>query len=437
MGGRLECTPGPASAEEVIRRREARAVPDVLLGSNYWPRRSARYRWQRFDRGEVREDMARLAGLGLHAVRFFLLWEDFQPARDRLDATMLQRLEAVMGAIADAKLRAMPTLFTGHMSGVNWLPEWTLDAHTPHGRFRTLSRGRELPFGIGDFYTGALLDAQLLFARGVGERLRDHPALWTWDLGNEFSNLRHAASPQDAANWSAVLTDALVQTSNAPVSAGTHGEDLTRDTGIRLSSLAKPHPFANMHGYSVYSAFARNRLDADVVPFLGDVAHAFARKPVLFSEFGNPTCPQGMISPYERVPLPDEPPVDPSSIPANAATFACLSETEMCAYAYAALDGLQRRGGLGGFWWCYADYAEEVAGLPPFDRAPHELSFGIVRADGSEKPIAQTLQRFAAEKRQTLAPAQTPIVSEAAWYAGLPLCVQEAYERYTQTTPSP
>ena len=42
------------------------------LGVNYWPRRSAMAMWRRFDAGEIREDFARIAGLGLDAVRFFL-----------------------------------------------------------------------------------------------------------------------------------------------------------------------------------------------------------------------------------------------------------------------------------------------------------------------------------------------------------------------------
>ena len=63
------------------------------------------------------------------------------------------------------------------MSGVNWLPAWSLDRATPHGRFRTIAGDAESPYGIGDMYTGPLLDAQLRFARAVGERLRAHPAV--------------------------------------------------------------------------------------------------------------------------------------------------------------------------------------------------------------------------------------------------------------------
>ena len=52
-----------------------------LLGINYWPRRSAMYMWERFDLGEIREDAARIAELGLDVVRFFLSWDSFQPSR--------------------------------------------------------------------------------------------------------------------------------------------------------------------------------------------------------------------------------------------------------------------------------------------------------------------------------------------------------------------
>ena len=46
-------------------------MPRFLLGVNYWPRRSAMYMWERFDAGELAEDLARVKALGLDVVRFF------------------------------------------------------------------------------------------------------------------------------------------------------------------------------------------------------------------------------------------------------------------------------------------------------------------------------------------------------------------------------
>ena len=385
------------------------AMPRFLLGINYWPRRSAMYMWERFDLGEMREDFARMKGLGLDVVRFFLMWEAFAPEADTIDAVALRHFEDVMDAIAVAGLRAMPTLFGGHMSGVNWLPHWVLDHTTTSGRFRTITRGHVSAFGCDDFYTDSfLLRAQTSLAYAIGERVRNHPALYLWDLGNEFSNLREPKTPCEAASWSALLTETLHEASGASATGGMHGEDLERDRHIRPSSIAKPWPIATMHGYSVYGAFARDRLDTNVVPFLYQVQASCSGKRVLFSEMGNPQCP------------PDA---------QTAGGFACLNEDEMTEYGNGAIDRLHARGALGAFWWCWADYDLALRDLPPFDLAPHELRFGIVRADGSEKPVAQMLARVAKEARQ-VKDEPPPIVEEDAYFASLPRGIFDRYDEY-------
>jgi endo-1,4-beta-mannosidase len=383
-----------------------------LLGINYWPRTSAMAMWSRFDMTEIEEDFGRIAALGLDVVRFFLTWSTFQPEPGVVDRGALDKFVRVLDCAQRHGLRAMPTLFCGHMSGVNWLPEWSLDRATPSGRFRTIvADGRELPYGCGDLYGGELLAAQRLFARAAGSRARGHAALLVWDLGNEFSNLCEPRSPEDAAAWSAALTGDLLETSLAGSTGGLHGEDLERDRHIRPSSIAAPWSFATMHGYSVYSAFARGRTDVEVVPFLCEIAAACTRAPVLFSEFGNPTCP--------------------SSVSSAAGDFACLSEDEMADYARGVLERLHARGALGAFWWCWADYARELADKPPFDRAAHELTFGLIRADGTEKPVARVLADFAREGRQVVA-RPAPLVDEAEYYAGLPDSLVRAYAAYVR-----
>jgi endo-1,4-beta-mannosidase len=383
-----------------------------LLGVNYWPRRSAMYMWQRFDLGEIAEDMARIKALGLDVVRFFLMWEAFQPDANAMNGETLRQFDAMMGQIAEAGLHAMPTLFCGHMSGVNWLPAWTLDPSSPSQRFRTIARDRVSEYGIGDFYADPeLLRAQVYFARRVGERLRDHPALFLWDIGNEFSNLREPAAPRDAADWSARLCDELLESSGVGATGGMHGEDLEQDRRIRPSSIAQRWTIATMHGYSVYCSFARHRLDDNVVPFLMQLQQSFSGKPVLLSELGNPECAPGSTS---------------------AGGFACLREDEMASYAYGAIDRLHARGALGALWWCWADYEHALAKLPPFDLAPHELRFGIVRSDGSFKPVAQTLAQLAREGRSVTEP-RPPIAGEAEHYAGLPGSIAREFLEYCET----
>jgi endo-1,4-beta-mannosidase len=371
------------------------------------------YMWQRLDLGEIAEDMARIKALGLNVVRFFLMWEAFQPEPNAMNGETLRQFDAVMERITEAGLHAMPTLFCGHMSGVNWLPAWTLDPNAISQRFRTIARERISEYGIGDFYADPeLLRAQVYFARRVGERLRDHPALFLWDIGNEFSNLREPATPRDAADWSARLCDALLESSGVGATGGMHGEDLEQDRRIRPSSIAQRWTIATMHGYSVYCSFARDRVDVNVVPFLMQLQQSFSRKPVLLSELGNPECEPGSTS---------------------AGDFACLGEDEMTFYAYGAIDRLHARGALGALWWCWADYDHTLATLPPFDLAPHELRFGIVRSDGAFKPIAHTLAQLAREGRSVTEPQPAPNAGEAEHYAGLPGSIAREFLEYCET----
>lgn len=391
------------------------------------------YMWRRFDIGEIREDAARMKALHMRVVRFFLEWEAFQPEADRIDSNALDHLAQMMDAFGNAGLETMPTLFTGHMSGCNYLPAWSLDRNVPHGRFRTMTHAGESPYGIGDFYADdRLLAAQERFCTEVSRAVGTHPSLYAWDLGNEFSNLAIPKRPQDGATWSARLTQALQGASSAPVTGGNHGEDVEQDRNIRLSSMSQPWGLQTMHGYSVYSTFSRGRLDTDVVPFYLRLAQAFSGKDVLFSEFGNPTCPPGTVSPYDREPLPGEPSVDRAHVPQNSAPYACLTEDEMARYGDDVIHKLHASGAIGALWWCWADYAEALYSEPPFDKAIHERHFGIIRKDGSVKPIAQVLADWGKRGAQTL-PAPAAIDDEAAFYAALPKRLHEDYERYTST----
>jgi len=72
-----------------------------------------------------------------------------------------------------------------------------------------------------------------------------------------------------------------------------------------------------------------------------------------------------------------------------------------------------------------------LAKLPPFDKAPHELRFGIVRSDGSYKPVAQMLADFAARGHVVTSP-PPPIAREGEHYAGLPQSIEREYREYCE-----
>jgi endo-1,4-beta-mannosidase len=355
------------------------------------------YWWDHLRFSEIDRDMGRIADLGLQEARVFLLWEAFQPLPDRVSEAALVSLELVLRAAERHHVGLVLSLFCGHMSGVNWLPGWAVDRRAS-SNIRTISGGRVVPGGAGDIYTDpVLLQAQLLLAQRLASTFAGHKALARWDLGNEFSNLRWPARPEEIARWSSLLTEAL-RPARVDVSGGLHAADLEEDRGIRISSIAAPWGEVVMHGYPLYSDWAMGPDDPDWVPFLSAIAARFADKRVDVQEFG----------------LPDHE----------------LGEDRVARYANAVLQRLWRLGAVGASWWCFSDYPVDLRRLPPFDLAPHELHFGIFRADGTPKPVADVWRRFGQRAALEMSPFDGP--DELTWYAGLPLTLEQAYRQWRE-----
>ena len=126
------------------------------VGVNYWPRRKAMYWWKDFDRGEVADEFDVIAGLGMSLVRIFLLWEDFQPAPDRVSAPALADLETVCDVAAERGLE-LPEISVAVRTGdtpqrerqrmLRNPPDVLIT--TPESLFLLLtSRGREMLAGV-------------------------------------------------------------------------------------------------------------------------------------------------------------------------------------------------------------------------------------------------------------------------------------------------
>jgi endo-1,4-beta-mannosidase len=343
--------------------------------------------WSRFDRAEVATDFARIAACGLDSVRVFLTWEDFQPAPDRVDREMLERLIVVADLAGELELALIPTLFTGHMSGVNWIPAWALGGSDGDPRFRVVSGGRVVQTGLRNWYTDpAVGAAQTLFAAEAGAALAGHDAVWAWDLGNENSNCVIPPTRASARTWLARLTSAIRGADEtALVTVGLHMEDLEEDRKLGPREASDVCDLLSMHGYPIYARWADGSTDDELLPFLARMTRWLGEgRDVLFSEFGLPTyrrggrdeqraCGQG------RSPL--------------------VEEDAAAAYTARALEGLRRAGCLGAMLWCYSDYDSALWESPPLDLAPHERTFGLWRVDGSPKPSVAAIEAFVGAER--------------------------------------
>ena len=349
------------------------------LGVNYWPARTAMGWWPRFDTGEVGRDFRLIGEAGMDSVRLFLRWEDFQPAAGSVDHDMLRRLVVVADTAARAGVGIMPTLFTGHMSGVNWLPAWALGPGTRDQRFRTVTAGKVVE-GTAPrnwFTDPEVAAAQALMATEVASALAGHPALLAWDLGNENSNVVRAPSLGSAQRWLATMTSAIRRAdAAAPITIGLHMEDLEEDRHLGPREAAEACDFLTMHGYPIYARWARGATDELLVPFLARITRWLGSgKDVWFTEFGLPTAADDNA--------------DPMLVGENAAAR----------YTGAVLDGLREAGCIGAMLWCFADYDAALWSQPPLDEAAHERSFGLWRANGSPKPVAAEITAHAGQPR--------------------------------------
>jgi endo-1,4-beta-mannosidase len=373
------------------------------LGVNYWPRRKAMYWWSNFDAGEVREEFSIIREVGLSVVRLFLLWDDFQPTPDTVSVDCLRHLTTVCDIAAELGLKLDMTFFTGHMSGPNWSPGWLLDRSLPARteRIRQVVSGGQI---VGSGYRNAFhdpvaLDAERLLLRTVVGVLKDHPAIWMWNLGNEPDLFSVPHDPASGQNWVREMTQLIKSIDPVrPVTCGLHVASLIEDINLRIHEVFAETDVAVMHSYPMYAeGWSMHALDPDFVPFTCALTTALCGKPTLMEEFGGCTTPEGGPSEtWEWVSY------------GEARTQFMASEQALAEYLAAVLPRLVEVGSTGAMVWCYADYTPELWEKPPCLESRHERFFGLVRPDGTLKPHAQVLKDFAATK-PTVQPARRTV----------------------------
>lgn len=362
---------------------EETPAPRFRIGVNYWPAASAMGWWSHFDPAEVKTDFERTAASGFDSVRLFLTWEDFQPTASRVDAEMVRRLVETMDLARAAGLDVMPTLFTGHMSGVNWIPPWALGGDAGDPRFRVVSAGQVSSQPLGNWFTDeSILRAQVTLAGELAGALAGHPALWAWDLGNENSNCVVPPDRAHARAWLQRLTGALRGAdAGARITIGLHMEDLEQDRKLGPREAADHCDFLTMHGYPGYASFTEGPTDERLLPFLMRITRWLGGgAEVLFSELGVPSYRAGTHT-GERA--------------RAGSRIALVAEADAARYLERSFEALRAAGSTGAMVWCHSDYAPPLWSKPPFDLAHHERSFGVFRADGSPKPAAESVQAYA------------------------------------------
>lgn len=375
-----------------------------LTGVNYWPRRKAMYWWSDFDGVEVADEFDLISELGMDVVRIFLLWDDFQPDPDSVPAERLEDLVTVCDVAAERGLGLDITFFTGHMSGPSWVPRWLLEgssARQPSPHVRQVVSGGRIVDGTyrNMFHDPEALQAERLLLSTVVGRLKDHDGVWMWNLGNEPDLFAYPDSAAAGTVWAEEMTGLIRDIDDVrPVTTGLHAASLLTDNGLRVDRVFATAETAVMHGYPMYIPWARDPLDPDFVPYLCALTSALSGKPCLAEEWGGCTSPDGGPSVTWEW----------NSYGQDRTQY-MAGEEEFAEYVAATLPRLVDVGATGAFLWCFADYDPALWDRPPCDAdgARHERHFGLVRPDGSLKPHADRLKRFASTHPVVMEPTRT------------------------------
>ncbi len=329
------------------------------------------YMWRELDLARVRDEMQHIADIGFDVVRVFALTQDFLPAPFTVAADMVARLVDVAQCAKDAGLKVVPTLIVINMSGRMWWPDWMLDA---------LGRPADL------FSDPTILRSQTLLVETCARALSGDAAIRAFDLANEIDDAQRPKTRDAGWLWASLLADTIRRVApGASIQIGAHLPSLTTSNNMRVDDLAAVADEDVMHAYPLFCDVARSFLDPELVPFSCALTAGLAGtgRPTLMQEFGLCTAPPGVAGHT----ITDD-------FLGRPRSQYLASEEEGADYYDAVLNRLVQTGAAGAYAWCYGDYDPRLFDMPPFATAVRERTFGLVRADGREKPAADVFRRL-------------------------------------------
>ena len=289
--------PGATDVVTTIGGRTVDSLPrgrQLLAGSHrdavvdrFRPRRGGcRFRPDLVGRIRLGQDLPDLGGLPADARR-----SEYQ---------MLDRLVVVADLAKEAGLDIMPTFFTGHMSGVNWIPGW---AYVPPWsrarRFRSCRRAR---FRNENLAAGSPTPGSWPRRRPGRRTVAAMPWPGTRPVGvglrKRELELVHPARSAAGVAVARVDGEGIRQADPRHRSRSGSTWKTSNRTATRSRRSGDVCDFLTMHGYPIYAPWASGPTDEHLLGFLTEVTRWLGGgADVLFSEFGLPDLAQGHSAP--------------------------------------------------------------------------------------------------------------------------------------------
>jgi hypothetical protein len=310
------------------------------VGFNYWPSASGVHCWKNFNPDEWKEDFQEIAQRGYNAIRFFLLWPDFQPEENRVDEQQLKNLREVVTIAARYGLWVIPTIFQGWMSGTNFDPAWRGNRNHVMDASLRVSMER-----LTREVCGAIADADNLLAL---------------DFANEIDAICHHVTGEGVRTWTRTLRAVVAEEiPGLLVTNGTAVNPVRADSAWCFGD--QDIDFHCMHGYPMFwnplpvGSLATVRASTVFAAMTG---FAGGYGPVMREEYGTAIGGDGeLIGSFVRT-----------------STYA----------SYLA-------GANGFLYWCWRDFTSRNH---PYQKDPFESSMGYVDINLKSKQWSAGLDEF-------------------------------------------
>ena len=207
--------------------------PVFLNGVNYVPPVNWHTSYEDWNPKDLEADLAAMKKIGVKCARMFPLWPILQPEPGRVDPVRLERVVQFLDMAQKAGIFVQPAPITGWMSGFTLLPKWA----------------------DGNVFTDSkIIKSQKLLVRTLAERLRNHPALCSYDFGNEINVLagvmRLDVTPEAIDRWMGEIYGSFK--SGDPNTPVTNGIGTGYDPNFNIRSIAKSADFMSPHSYPYF-----------------------------------------------------------------------------------------------------------------------------------------------------------------------------------------
>ena len=343
-----------------------------IVGCNWWASHAGTAMWRDWRPEVIESDFARLAANGVQMVRMFPLWPDFQPLTQHrschgtpqeirhgdqpladasgVDPLMLERLAWTCQAAHRHGLQLSIGLVTGWMSGRMHMPEAI--AHLD-----PITDPRSLIW-------------QVRLVRAIVGRLVAEPAVTAWGLGNECNCMGRASSPEAAATWTALISDAIRAVDRTrPVVSGMHSL-LPEGTPWTIKGQAEHCDVLTTHPYPLFTP----RCSQDGLDDPRTTHHAAAETRMYADLGGRPACAEetGTLGPSMG------------------------DERAAAANVRVNLFSLWANDCRGMLWWCGFDQSHLTH--TPYDWSSIERELGMFDARMNPRPLLNSFAELAATR---------------------------------------